>query len=46
MTFLRRATIALVTGVLSLGTVAMMASPAEAKRDTGWPITQRDTGWP
>jgi len=44
MNFLRRASIALITGILTLGTVTMMATPAEA-RDTGWP-TARDTGWP
>ena len=46
MNFLRRATIALITGILTIGTVTMMAAPAEAK-DTGWPTkTARDTGWP
>jgi hypothetical protein len=45
MNFARRATIALVTGILTLGGIAVMASPADAKTDTGWP-TLRDTGWP
>jgi hypothetical protein len=46
MNFLRRATIALITGILSVSTVAIMASPADAKRDTTWPVTARDTTWP
>ena len=45
MNFARRATIALITGILSLGTVAIVASPADAHRDTNWPAL-RDTNWP
>jgi len=45
MNFARRATIALITGILSVSGIVMMASPADAARDTGWP-TLRDTGWP
>jgi hypothetical protein len=45
MNFARRATIALVTGILTLGGFAVMASPAEAKADTHSP-SFRDTGWP
>ena len=45
MSFVRRATIALVTSVLTLGSIAVMASPADAARDTSWP-TLRDTSWP
>lgn len=40
----------LATGVLLIGT---LAAPAEAKKDTGWPMvtdgssqSARDTGWP
>ena len=36
MNFARRATIALVTGILAVSGIALTASPAEAKRDTGW----------
>jgi len=35
MNFARRATIALVTGILAVSGVALAASPAVAK-DTGW----------
>ena len=45
MNFARRATIALITGILAVSGLTLAASPAEAKRDTGWP-TLRDTGWP
>jgi hypothetical protein len=46
MNFLRRATIALVTSVLAIGGVTMMASPADAARDTNWPTYRADTNWP
>jgi len=45
MNFLRRATIALITGILSVSTVAMIAAPSDAARDTSWPQV-RDTSWP
>ena len=45
MNFARRATIALVTGILAVSGIAIAASPAEAKPDTHSP-TLRDTGWP
>jgi hypothetical protein len=45
MNFARRATIALVTGILSLGGILVVASPAEARADTSWP-TLADTSWP
>ena len=38
MNFARRATIALVTGILAVSGLALAASPAEAKRDTDWPM--------
>ena len=41
----RRATIALITGILSVSGLVMTASPADANRDTNWP-TLRDTNWP
>jgi hypothetical protein len=46
MNIARRATIALITGILSVTGIVSMASPAEAGRDTGWPVMARDTGWP
>lgn len=45
MNFVRRATIALVTSVLTFGGIVVMSSPADAKADTSWP-TLRDTNWP
>ena len=38
MNFARRATIALVTGILAVSGLALTASPAEARRDTDWPL--------
>lgn len=46
MNFARRATIALITGILSIGTISVMASPADAARDTSWPQLRADTSWP
>lgn len=40
MTFARRAAFALITGLLTISGVAIAASPAQAARDTGWPISQ------
>jgi len=44
MNFLRRASIALITGILGL--TLLGAAPAEAGRDTSWPKVARDTSWP
>ena len=46
MNFLRRATIALITGVLSLSTIAVMATPADAAKNGGTNTQLRDTSWP
>jgi multidrug efflux pump subunit AcrB len=46
MNFARRATIALVTGILTIGGFAVMASPAEAQPQTNWPQMRADTSWP
>jgi len=46
MNYVRRATIALVTGIVSISGIVIAAAPADAARDTGWPISYRDTGWP
>ncbi len=49
----RRIAAALVTAALSIGAIGFVASPAEAYRDTTWPVgivptspTLSDTTWP
>lgn len=45
MNYVRRATIALVTSILTFGGIVVMSAPADAMRDTNWP-SMRDTNWP
>ena len=46
MNFARRASIALVTGILAVSSLAITAGSAEAKKDTNWPTYRADTNWP
>ena len=47
MNFARRATIALVTGILAVSSLAISAGSAEAKRDSSWPTYRvGDSSWP
>ena len=48
MNFARRATIALVTGILAVSSLALTAGSAEAKKiDSSWPTYRvGDSSWP
>lgn len=42
----RRIAATLLAAALSIGTVTVASSPAEALRDTTWPTMVKDTTWP